>query len=287
MKPALEAPRSGMSPDSLVAFERVESSFAWNWHYHPEVELTWICQGRGTRLVGDHSSAYAPNDLVLLAPNLPHTWASAVSSRHNRAIVVQFRPQLFPEPVLGLPQFAAVAGLLHEARHGVRFPPEIAKRLGASLRRLPTRSGLSRWLELARLLDRLASCRDREILASSRYQHHRSLKLSSRLERVTDFLEKHCTEDVSLEQAAEITGLTPSAFSRFFHKMTHRTFTGYRNACRIREACRMLAETDLSITEIAFTCGFGNLSNFNRRFLQEKRVVPREYRRQRNGPGGK
>lgn len=284
MKPVLEAPRSNLNADSLVAFERSESSFAWSWHYHPEIELTWIREGRGTRLVGDHSSAYEPGDLVLLGANLPHTWFSAKASRRNRAIVVQFCPQLFPEAALGLPQFAAIAGLLREARRGIHFPAETAERMSASLRRLLHLRGLPRWLGLARLLHELASGRKREILASARYQHRRSQKLNSRLEKVTAYLEKRFREEISLAQAARVAGLTPGAFSRFFHKMTHRTFTGYRNACRIREACRLLDETDLSITEIAFACGFGNLSNFNRRFREEKRLAPREYRRQHNRP---
>lgn len=284
MKPTLEAPRSGLEADSLVAFERSESSFAWSWHYHPEIELTWIREGRGTRLVGDHSAAYGPGDLVLLGSNLPHTWFSAKASRRNQAIVVQFRPQLFPESVLGLPQFTAIDELLREARRGIHFPAEIADRMGAGLRRLQHLRGLPRWLALTRFLHELASGKRREILASSRYQHRRSHKLNSRLERVTSYLEKHFREEISLAQAARVAGLTPGAFSRFFHKMTHRTFTGYRNACRVREACRLLDETDLSITEIAFACGFGNLSNFNRRFREEKRLAPRDYRRQHNQP---
>ncbi len=285
MKPALEAPHSGMETSALVAFERSESVFAWNWHYHPEIELTWIRGGRGTRLVGDHSAAYGPGDLVLLGAGLPHTWFSAESSKRNRAIVVQFRPGLFPEAVLGLPQFVRVADLLGAAGRGIHFSRATAARLGGRLERLLHRRGLPCWLDLARLLDDLARLGGGEILASPGYQHRRSHKLSSRLERVTAFLEKHCREDISLERAAEVAGLTPGSFSRFFHKMTRRTFTAYRNACRIQEACQMLADTDLSITEIAYECGFGNLSNFNRRFREEKRLAPRDYRRQREKPG--
>jgi len=285
MKPALEPPYSGLETASLAAFERNRSSFPWNWHYHPEIELTWIRGGHGTRLVGDHSGVYEPGDLVLLGSNLPHTWVSAEASQRNRAIVVQFHPQLFPEAMLGLPQFAAIAGLLHEARRGIRFPAQTAWRAGAGLRGILRLEGLSRWLTLARLLDELASTRgEREILASTRYQHRRSCKLNTRLERVVEHLEKQWREEIPLAEAAAVAGLTPSAFSRFFRKMTRQTFTGYRNACRIRNACRLLDETDLSITDVAFQCGFGNLSNFNRRFREFKRLAPREYRRQHDQP---
>jgi len=282
MKPTLEAPSSTLKVTGLIAFERRDSSFAWNWHYHSELELTWIGEGHGTRLVGDHSCPYGPGDLVLIGSDLPHTWFSEQPSRSNQAVVVQFRPELFPEALRQLPPFTPIARLLHEAHRGVHFPKETAERVNARLGRLIGIEGLQCWLSLAEILHELASEQSWEILASARYQHRRSHKLNSRLERVTEYLEKHCREEVSLTQAACIAGLTPSAFSRFFHKMTHRTFTSYRNACRIREACRLLDETDLSITEIAFTCGFGNLSNFNRRFREEKRITPREYRHQYN-----
>ncbi len=61
--------------------------------------------------------------------------------------------------------------------------------------------------------------------------------------------------------------------------MTHMTFVGYRNGLRVREACRLLEESDLPVTEIAYSCGFNNLANFNRQFRKEKGVVPLRYRR--------
>jgi AraC-like DNA-binding protein len=70
------------------------------------------------------------------------------------------------------------------------------------------------------------------------------------------------------------------AFTRFFKKTTGRTFTSYLNELRISYACRMLIESDLSISEIAFKAGFRNLSNLNRRFLNLKRVSPKIYRQQ-------
>ena len=283
MKPLLEPPRSEIEVSAVVVFERNAESFDWNWHYHPEVELTWIREGWGTRLVGDHSEPYQPDDLVILGPNLPHTWYSDKSSRRNSAVVVQFRPQLFPEAVLELPQFANVAKLLGQARRGVKLlSPRGRGRPPLRLESLLKLSGLPLLLELARLLDQAGGIEGRSLIASPSYQHSRSDQLASRMGRVTAYLEKHCREDITLQRAAAIAGLSPSGFSRFFHKMTHRTFTEFRNACRIREACKLLMETDLSITEIAYDCGFENLSNFNRQFRKEKRLVPRDYRRIHN-----
>lgn len=282
MKPLLEAPYPNFDRASLVVFERKEINFAWNWHYHPEIELTWIQKGQGTRLVGDHSAPYRRNDLVLLGSNLPHTWfSSGDMGGQNEAIVIQLRPQLLPEALLGLPEFAAVGQLLARAGYGLRFSEETGSEIGKQMRDLLRHKGLPLWLGFIRILNELAKSPATE-LASSLYQQRRSYKLSSRLEQVTTYIEKHCCEELSLGKAAKLTGLTPSAFSRFFRKTTHKTFVSYRNGCRIREACRMLTETDRTITDIAFACGFENLANFNRRFRAEKYMVPREYRRVHN-----
>ena len=59
---------------------------------------------------------------------------------------------------------------------------------------------------------------------------------------------------------------------------TERLLKTYLNEVRMGHACRMLSENERNVTEIAFPVGFGNLSNFNRRFVQIKRLCPREYR---------
>lgn len=279
MKPVLEPPRKRLDSASLVAFERREPRFLWNWHFHPEVELTLIAQGSGTRLVGDHSEAYGPGDLVLLGGNLPHTWISSDGRGRKRqaAVVIQFRPDLLPPDVLALPEFLSIGRMLAAASRGLRFPKACAASVEPAMRELLGVHGVPRWLKLVQILDML-SLQTPQSLASARYHHRRSYQLSSRLDRVISHVEKHYRDESSIADAARVAGLSPGAFSRFFRKFMHRTFVDYRNARRVREACRLLEETDLSITEIAHECGFNNLANFNRRFLDEKQMPPRRYR---------
>ena len=341
MKPAIEAPSSLLKKASLVAFEREESSFPWNWHYHPEIELTLIVEGRGTRLVGDHSEAYSPGDLVLLGANLPHTWFSfnpksevdrggltqfagreclssgltvskdtprpssshrdsascasssaptsefgfnrkeAVTSGSNRAIVVQFRREMLPEGILTLPEFASIAQLMADAARGLRFPVTVAQEIQPELCALVRQDGLQGWLALVNLLGRLAQI-PRSMLASPGHRHQSSARMSLRMERVISHLERYYRDDLPVAQVARMVGLSSGTFSRFFRKMAHQTYVDYRNGLRIREACRLLEESDLPITEIAYECGFNNLANFNRRFRTEKGMSPRHYRQLHN-----
>lgn len=280
MKPVYEAPAFAPDEASLTAFIRRERSFDWNWHYHPEIELTWIRRGRGRRLVGDHTAKYREGDLVLLGANLPHTWISDPRSHRNEAVVVQFRA--LPSGMLEMPEFAIVAGLLNRAGAGLKFANTAP--MEAALLRLASLRGLPAWLLLIDILRRLSTGPKPEMLASAGYRHHRSLRLVSRLGQVRDHIEKNFRAELPLAEAARVAGLSSSAFSRLFHRMTNQTYVGYRNAVRVREACRLLIESDLPVTRIAGEAGFENLANFNRRFRERQGMTPREYRRLHERP---
>ncbi len=257
-----------------MAFVRQEISFPWNWHYHPELELTWICEGYGRRLVGDHAAPYQTGEIVLLGPNLPHTWISDPKSPANRAIVVQFHA--LPRELMACQEFSRIGTLLNQAAPGLRFLT--SKPLEKLLKALTEKCGLTAWLGLMEILDHLA-LQGGEVLSSRRYRHERSSKLVSRLERVIRHIDGHFRKELPLAEVARIAGLTPSSFSRVFHRMTNQTYVTYLNNCRTREACRLLIETDRPITQVAGDCGFENLSNFNRRFRLTNQMTPSEFRR--------
>ena len=286
MKAAIEAMPWWDGTLSLRAYRRAERSFAWNWHYHPEIELTLITRGSGTRLVGDHSADYGPGDLVLLGPNLPHTWFSHKAGRaanSHEAIVVQFLATAYPDALLELPEFSSIRRLITQAGRGLRFPAAVAERVSERMRALTRGSGLDAWLGLTALLAELAHLGG-ETLAGPDYRSQRSFRMGSRLGRITAHIEANCGGPLTLEEAARFAGLTPSSFARFFRKMTGRTFVEFRNSCRIRRACQALAETDRNILEIALASGFQNLANFNRQFRRNTGMPPREYRRLRQPP---
>lgn len=78
----------------------------------------------------------------------------------------------------------------------------------------------------------------------------------------------HCP--VSLAEVARLTSMTETAFSRFFKLRTGMTFIDSLTEIRLGHASRLLIETTQTISEIAYDCGFNNISNFNHIFKKER-----------------
>jgi AraC-like DNA-binding protein len=269
---------------SFVAFRRNDPEFAFNWHFHPELELTYIIRSRGVRMVGDNVENYRAGDLVLLGPNLPHTWASEENSgASHQAIVIQFRAEIFPTQ--NLPEMEGVKAILGMAARGIHFSGPNVFRAARGMRRILRLRGLKALTELLSILDLLAGGGALRPLAARHYLPLLNQKQKSRFERVLRFLEQNALRgEASLGAAARAASMAPAAFSRFFRRMAGKPYIQFLNEMRLTHACRLLMDTERPITEVAFESGFGNLSNFNRSFLASKGTTPSGYRRLHEPP---
>ena len=81
---------------SWTVFHRRLESFPFEWHYHSEFELTMTLNSLGQRYIGDHIGSYGHEDLILLGPNLPHTWCSAERIDPHRPASRQIRTAAIP-----------------------------------------------------------------------------------------------------------------------------------------------------------------------------------------------
>ncbi|HYG77227.1 MAG TPA: AraC family transcriptional regulator [Planctomycetota bacterium] len=267
---------------SFVVRRRCDPAFDFRWHFHPEYELTYIVASRGQRFVGDSIEDYRDGDLVLLGPNLPHTWMSQAAPRAKAkhvAIYAQFLDDFAGDEFLSRPELSSVARLLERAAQGLRFGPKTQRLAAPLMEELVHATGLRRMLKLLEVLDFLAQRSDVQPLASPHFAPALKRADEKRIDAVCSFIHENFAQPIEQPDAARRAHLSVSAFSRFFKKTMGRTFTSYVNGIRVGQACRLLIESDKSIAEIAFASGFENLSNFNRRFRQVKRLSPREYRR--------
>jgi AraC-like DNA-binding protein len=285
--------RSGMRPEveflSLDAGRdwsfrtRALASFDFAWHAHDEFELTVVAEGTGRRFAGDGASPYAPGDVTLFGPRLPHTYVSDVGV-HQKAYVVHFTDG-FLRGLLGTPEFAPVSQLLLRADRGV-----VVAEPGHDLRRdidvLSSRSGMRQTIALLDVLVDLAEEAATTLAASS---SRRSLAAESAdaVTEVVGYLEDNFRQPVLREEVAAAVSMSPSSVSRLLRRHLGTSLTDYVLTLRLDAVCRELVDTERPIAAIAYDCGFTNLANFNRQFRQRRSLTPRDYRRTfRAEPGG-
>ncbi len=101
---------------------------------------------------------------------------------------------------------------------------------------------------------------------------------AARVTRAVRTIERHADADLTLTGLARDAGLSPYHFLRTFERLTGATPHQYILRVRLRDAALRLADASGKIVDVAFDCGFGDVSNFNRAFRVEFGVTPRNWR---------
>ncbi|MEQ8699986.1 MAG: AraC family transcriptional regulator [Bauldia litoralis] len=262
---------------------RLDDGIPFQWHYHPEFELTLTLNSRGQRYVGDSIASYDDGDLALLGPNLPHTWCSAerIDPGHPHHAVVMWFTEDWASGITGaLAEMHGVRPLLAEAGRGVVFSREAAETARPIIATIPGRQPADRLLRLMEVLALLATDDARRPIAGPGSDRQAVASPDQpRIERVLDHLHAHYREPVSVAALAAVAALSPSGFHRLFRRHTRLTVTAYVAQLRIGQACALLVNTSLPIAHVAEAVGYANLANFNRQFRATKGMTPRDFRR--------
>ena len=274
MKPILEQIPLGID-QSIWAFRHDKQHFETPWHFHPQHELTYIEESVGTKFIGDYVGAYAPGELVLLRSFLPHFWKNNTDSNTPaRSTVIQWNPNIFAQ----VPELAPVFDLLGKASHGLIFPHKDIEKWIPTILELPNFSGHKLYLELLSILVKLAHCSPR-ILSETSFKEDIPSEFNTRMTKIHDFVEKEYHRKIYLKEVADLLPMSEQSFSRFFRKMMGRPFFTFLNEYRINVASRMLLDTDKSVTEIGFCCGYESLAFFHKQFKKFQGTTPFAYRK--------
>lgn len=101
-----------------------------------------------------------------------------------------------------------------------------------------------------------------------------------RIKKLIAYLEDNYESEITIQQMGELMGMTPTYFSRFFRKSTGQTFHAYLMGIRAEQARQRLTQSDATVTEIAYSCGFPNVKSFIETFKKEYGMTPARYRRE-------
>ncbi len=269
------------SGQSWTLFDRQLPSFPFNWHYHPEFELTLTLNSVGERFVGDHVAHYGDGDLVLVGPNLPHAWQSRAavdSGRPHRALVLWFTQQWAQGLTRPYPELGGIDALLAESARGLAFSQSAVDAVRPRLLALADAAPPMRWLGLVEVLLLLAQDTDRQPLALHGFALDKPPRDRARLDRVLAHLHAHYAEPVRLATLAGLAAMSESQLQRFFKRHTRMTVSDYLAQLRIGRACALLLESDQPMSRIAEAVGYGQPSYFTRQFSAVKGMTPRLFR---------
>ena len=249
-------------------------------HFHEDYELCLTLNVRGKRILGNLVEDFTEKDLVITTPNVLHCYIrdDAFLNVRCEVVVIQFPKELPSWGIFDTDQLRNIRNLLCQPAPGLKFSEETAEAVRERLLRLPRTEGFEAVQLFFGILHELA-CADRTQVELIGVQSSDStLPHSRRINKIVQFVEKNYHHKISLEDVGELVGMSASSVSRFFKQRTRHNFWDYLNGFRIDRAAQMMIETEHTISEISYACGFNNISNFNRVFRERIGTTPSDYR---------
>ncbi|PWK80028.1 AraC-like DNA-binding protein [Mucilaginibacter oryzae] len=288
MKPILAVLSDGVqSEDLFLAREVILPFFSNEFHFHEECQLVHIVKSSGKRIIGDSVDYFESGETIFLGSNIPHVWhntreqpADVEEVPYSHSLTIYFNPAKLIMHLSAFGNVRKIESFLNKAQRGVELKGKCREAVVKLMYRILQQEGLPKIITLLEILDLMSSDEGYNLLASTNYTNQYQYHDSKRMDQVFKYIFDNFREDISLNTIADVANMNTYAFCRFFKARTKKSFTQFVNETRIGYACKLLANKDYSITDIAYECGFNNVSNFNRFFKVIKKTSPRQYRNQ-------
>lgn len=268
----------------VLIVERNDFSFKSPFHFHPEIELVYILEGEGKRIIGDKIENFTAGEVVLIGSNLPHVWMSNdkaddnSSNKRARSIVAYFNREIFGKAFYKLKEAEAIIKLLDNATRGIKLTGGKQTEIADRMKSLLHKDGLEKIFYLIEILHSISLSHEIEYINNVAYCGYAQKSEQDRLAQVCKYVNANFRNEIKLKDVASIAHLTPQSFCRFFKNRMSKNFIDYLHEVRISYACRYLIETDKTISEIAYVTGFNTVPNFNKQFKSKMGLCPTEYR---------
>ena len=250
------------------------------WHFHPELELIYINKGQGKTHIGNHLSYFNNSQLILIGSNLPHNGFTDRLTANGTETTVQFKSNFLGDDFLNVPEMAAIVSLFDRAKQGIRFKVETKKIIGPKIDKLLEHNGLKRVLKFLDILNYLAITDDYSLLNADGFAFVSEPQDSAKIDIIFKYINRNFQNHITLDEIADKVSMTVPAFCRYFKKATGKTFTELVNEYRVVHATKLLNESQMSIADVCFECGFNNFSHFNKQFNELTGKSASNYRKE-------
>lgn len=269
--------------DCFYIADRHKTQFTYPLHSHSESELNFVANAAGVRrIVGDSTEIIGDYDLVLITgKELEHVWEQyKCTSKDIREITIQFSPDLFFSNFIDKNQFDSIRSMLDRAQKGLSFPLPAIMKVYPILDKLSSEpNSFYAVINFLTVLYELSLFNDHaKVLSSSSSAKNGDATENDKVLKVQKYINDNYKKEIRLTHLAQLSEMTPVAFSRFFKLRTGRGLSDYIIDIRLGHAARLLIDSSMPISEVCYECGFKNLSNFNRLFKKKKNCAPKEFR---------
>lgn len=214
---------------------------------------------------------------------MPYNWISDLTAGtviSHRDVACQFYPNRIQALARIFPQAGQISALLQRGHQVIVLSGQSAVQVATILTDMGNHRELDRLIDLLEIIRVFVQAPSDEwsTMVNPGYEPDASVDTANRINQVLAYINSHIAAQISLDEAAEVVSMSPSAFSRFFKRAAGINFSDMVRRLRISRASRLLVTTDLPIASIRARSRFGNVANFNRRFKQEMGTTPRAYR---------
>ena len=253
------------------------------WHCHNEHEIVYIEKGEGTLYVGDYIGKFQSEQFYYFGKNLPHMFQSdkrAFNGNISTAYAIHINEKLFKNFNIFSPELSFLNQFLNMGRTGVRFYSNIAPLLLPSLKKMKYQDVQINTISTINIIVQIMkNCQYEELSSREWLKTYDTSNI--RLNKVIQYIMQNFQQNITLEEISEISGMNKTAFCRYFKAHTQKSFVMYLNEIRLNYACKLLKETDntISITEACFLSGFNSMSYFNRIFKKYYKMAPSTFQK--------
>ncbi|MBX2874027.1 MAG: AraC family transcriptional regulator [Saprospiraceae bacterium] len=273
-------------PGSSIAVKREQVPYMnYPWHYHPEYELIYVEKSYGIRLMGDHIGNFNDGDLVFISANVPHVWRNDKAFYRDDpnlmvdVYVIHFLEEHFHR-LLSLVEAKAIRELFRKGQRGLSIYGETHQRISQMVKTIYHTRGFTRIVMLLDVLNILSLSDEYESLASAGFHAVNNKLDSERMTKIYDYVMTNFDRPIHLSEVAALVHLNKTSFCRYFKSRTSKSFSQFVNEIRIGQACKILMNTDYTVSQVASMAGYNNISHFNRKFREFMGMSALAFRRQ-------
>lgn len=269
---------------TIIVQEEIENHFYPHLHRHAEIQITWIKRGEGTLLAGNSMHPFKQGEIYVLGANLPHLFRSSPEYFDERSRMTVQELTIFFDPagklsaLFDLAEMQAVKTFFEKWQVGFKIPIEVIGTFREQIDMVQHTRGVYRMSVFLRMLNLMMGIEDLQPLSAANQAQPMTDPEGMRIASVLNYIMHNYSSALTLEDVAGQAHLTPNAFCRYFKKHTRVTFVAFVNKVRVHQACKLLINGDLNnIADVAYSCGFSSVNNFNLTFKKVMGKTPRDY----------